>query len=146
MPLARLVVIEGPDLGVEFEIPLRGGGIGRGEGNVVQLSDLSVSRQHCTLEVRDGALCLVDEGSRNKSLVNGQPVTVHPLRDGDEILVGKSRLAFLPADGGVVVARQHTPGRVTMEVGSRELMSLALGGPDERARRQLAAIAGLGDR
>ena len=39
MPLARLVVIDGPDLGVEFEIPLRAGGIGRGEGNVVQLSD-----------------------------------------------------------------------------------------------------------
>ena len=36
MALARLVVIEGPDLGQEFEIPLRGGGIGRGEGNVVQ--------------------------------------------------------------------------------------------------------------
>ena len=30
MSLARLVVIEGPDAGREFELPLRGGRIGRG--------------------------------------------------------------------------------------------------------------------
>ena len=145
MPLARLVVIEGPDLGVEFEIPLRGGGIGRGEGNIVQLSDPAVSRQHCGLELREGALCLVDEGSRNRTLVNGQPVTVHRLAAGDEIALGKTRLSFLPADGGAAVVR-HTPGRVTMEVGSRELMALGVPGRDEPSRRHLAALAALGDR
>ena len=44
MSLARLVVIEGPDAGREFELPLRGGGVGRGEGNLVQLTDPTVSR------------------------------------------------------------------------------------------------------
>jgi len=144
MPLARVVVIDGPDLGVEFEIPLRAGGIGRGEGNVVQLSDPSVSRQHCQLEVRDGALCLVDQDSRNKTLVNGSAVTVHRLVAGDEIVVGKTRLAFLPADGGVAL-REHLPGKVTMEIGSRELMAFLPGAVDP-ARRHLAAIAALGDR
>ena len=38
MSLARLVVIEGPDAGREFELPLRGGGVGRGEGNLVQVN------------------------------------------------------------------------------------------------------------
>src|ERR1700690_2785448 len=75
--LARLVVIEGPDLGRSFDIPMRGGAIGRGGGAVVLLSDLAVSRQQAMLELRDGAVCLVDEASRNKTLVNGQPVTVH---------------------------------------------------------------------
>ena len=57
MSLARLVVIEGPDVGREFELPLRGGGIGRGDGNLVQLTDPTVSRNHGTIELRDGALC-----------------------------------------------------------------------------------------
>jgi DNA-binding NtrC family response regulator len=150
MALARLVVIEGPDLGQEFEIPLRGGGIGRGEGNVVQLSDLAVSRAHCAIELREGRLCLVDEASRNKTTVNGQPVRVHVLQQGDEIAVGKTRLAFLPAEGAQVSARHAMPSRVTMEIGSGEILRAAqtLGlasGPDERARRYLASIAALGE-
>jgi DNA-binding NtrC family response regulator len=150
MALARLVVIEGPDLGQEFEIPLRGGGIGRGEGNVVQLSDLAVSRSHCAIELREGRLCLVDEGSRNKTTVNGQPVRVHVLEQGDEIAVGKTRLAFLPAEGAASSLPLGAVSRVTMEIGSGEILRAAqtLGlavGPDERARRYLASIATLGE-
>ncbi|HUH04349.1 MAG TPA: sigma 54-interacting transcriptional regulator [Kofleriaceae bacterium] len=148
MALARLVVVEGPDLGHEFEIPLRGGGIGRGEDNVVQLSDLAVSRSHCLLDLRDGRLCLVDDGSRNRTLVNGKPVQVHVLQEGDEIALGKSRLAFLPSEGGVAVMRESLPSRVTMEVGSRELLRAATQGiatGDDRARRHLASLAGMAD-
>ncbi len=145
MPPARLIVIDGPDLGREFDIPARGGGIGRGDDNAAQLSDPAVSRSHCSLEQRDGALCLVDEGSRNKTLVNGQLVAVHRLEAGDEIVVGHTRLTFLPADG-VAMTRPAAPARVTMEVGTRELMSLA-GAPGEaRARRHLASLAALGER
>jgi two-component system response regulator HydG len=145
VPPARLIVIDGPDLGREFDIPSRGGGIGRGDDNAAQLTDPAVSRSHCTIEQRDGALCLVDEGSRNKTLVNGQLVAMHRLEAGDEIVVGQTRLTFLPMDG-VAVARPAAPARVTMEVGTRELMSLA-GAPGEaRARRHLASLAGLGER
>jgi transcriptional regulator with GAF, ATPase, and Fis domain len=145
VPPARLIVIDGPDLGREFDVPSRGGGIGRGEDNAVQLSDPAVSRSHCSIESRDGGLCLVDEGSRNKTLVNGQLVAVHRLDAGDEIVVGQTRLTFLPADG-VAVTRPASSARVTMEVGTRELMSLA-GAPGEaRARRHLASLAGLGER
>jgi transcriptional regulator with GAF, ATPase, and Fis domain len=145
VPPARLIVIDGPDLGREFDVPSRGGGIGRGEDNAVQLSDPAVSRSHCSIESRDGALCLVDEGSRNKTLVNGELVAVHRLDAGDEIVVGQTRLTFLPADG-VAMTRPASSARVTMEVGTRELMSLA-GAPGEaRARRHLASLAGLGER
>src|SRR5690349_12115291 len=127
MALARLVVIEGPDLGAEFEIPLRGGGIGRGEDCVVQLSDLAVSRMHCLLDLRDGAMSLVDDSGRQRTLVNGRAITVHRLDAGDEIAIGKTRLAYLPEEGGVALTRQA--GRVTMEVGSRELMAMVGGAP-----------------
>jgi DNA-binding NtrC family response regulator len=151
MGLARLVVIEGPDLGTEFDIPLRGGGIGREPGNVVQLSDPSVSRSHCGLEFRNGALFLIDSGSRNRTLVNGQPVSVHRLQAGDEIAVGNTRLAYLPREDGQAAARPSVPGRVTMELGSRELWRMRLPGalphgPEDRARGHLASLARLGDR
>jgi len=141
MSLARLVVIEGPDAGREFELPLRGGGVGRGEGNLVQLTDPTVSRQHGTIELRDGALAWVDDSGKPRTLINGAPPTVHRLEAGDEIVLGATKLAFLPVDGAVLVkASSH----VTMEVSTSALFALT--GKDDRARRHLAALAQLGDR
>ncbi len=141
MSLARLVVIEGPDLGREFELPMRGGGVGRGDGNLVQLTDPMVSRQHGSIELRDGALCWIDDSGKDRTRINGAPVTSHRLESGDEIVLGATRLAFLPVDG---VALTRASSHVTMEVNSRQL--LALTGGDDRARRHLAALALLGDR
>src|SRR6185503_2155680 len=141
MSLARLVVIEGPDAGREFELPLRGGGVGRGDGNLVQLTDPTVSRQHGTIELRDGALAWVDDSGKPRTLINGAPPTVHRLEAGDEIVLGATKLAFLPVDGAVLVkASSH----VTMEVSTSALFALT--GKDDRARRHLAALAQLGDR
>ncbi|MBP8809824.1 MAG: sigma 54-dependent Fis family transcriptional regulator [Kofleriaceae bacterium] len=144
MALARLIVIEGPDRGREFDITIRGGGIGRGEDTAAQLTDPSVSRLHCSLEPRDGALWVVDAGSRNKTLVNGAPIAEHRLEPGDEITVGQTRLAYLPA-GSVAVTRAGAPAKVTIEIGTRELMALP-GLGDGGARRHLATLAALGER
>ncbi|MEJ7599067.1 MAG: sigma 54-interacting transcriptional regulator [Kofleriaceae bacterium] len=144
MSLARLVVIEGPDVGREFELPLRGGGIGRGDGNLVQLTDPTVSRNHGTIELRDGGLCWVDDSVKSRTLINGKAFTIHPLQSGDEIVLGGTRLAYLPIDG---VAVTRAASNVTMEIGSRQLLALTShDGGDGRARRHLAAIAQLGDR
>jgi len=139
MSLARLVVIEGPDAGREFELPMRGGKVGRDEQSLVQLSDPTVSRFHGMIELRDGALTFVPE---KRTLVNGAELAApHRLEPGDELVLGATRLAFLPVDG---VAVTRASSHVTMEVSSRQL--LALTGRDDRARRHLAAIAQLGDR
>ena len=141
MSLARLVVIEGPDAGREFEVPLRGGGVGRGDACLVKLTDPTVSRQHGSIELRDGAMSFVAEAGK-AALIKGQPITVHRLEAGDEIVIGATKLAYLAVDGGVAVTR--VSANVTMEVGSRQLMAFT--GGDDRARRHLAAIAQLGDR
>nr|MDQ3368423.1 FHA domain-containing protein [Myxococcota bacterium] len=147
MSLARLVVIEGPDAGREFELPLRGGGVGRGEGNLVQLTDPMVSRNHGLIELRDGALCWVDDSGKPRTHINQHPVTLHRLEPGDEILIGATRLAFLPVDG---VAVTRASSHVTMEVSSRQLLAFrstpGAGTADDRACRHLAALAQLGDR
>jgi DNA-binding NtrC family response regulator len=131
---------------VEFTVPLRGGQIGRGEDSAVQLSDPAVSRAHCALELRDGRMALVDAGSRNRTVVNGQPITVHVLQAGDEIAIGKTRLTYLPPEG--LSPPEARPSRVTIEVGSGELLRIGrerASGQSGRAQRHLAALARLGD-
>ena len=141
MSLARLVVIEGPDAGREFELPLRGGGIGRGEGNLIQLTDPTVSRQHGMIELRDGGLVWIDDSGKPRTLINGAPPSVHRLEAGDEIVLGATKLAFLPVDG---VAITRSSSHVTMEVSTAALFALT--GRDDRGLRHLAAIAELGHR
>ena len=141
MSLARLVVIEGPDAGREFELPLRGGGIGRGEGNLVQLTDPTVSRSHGLIELRDGALAWIDDSGKPRTLINGAPPTVHRLEAGDEIVLGATKMAFLPVDG---VAVTKASSHVTMEVSTSALWALT--GRDDRPRRLLAGLAQLGGR
>jgi transcriptional regulator with GAF, ATPase, and Fis domain len=144
MSLARLLVIEGPDAGREFELPLRGGAVGRGDGSLVQLTDPTVSRQHGMIELRDGALCWVDDSGKARTLVNGKPTALHALEAGDEIVIGATKLVFLPVDG---VAVTRASSNVTMEVGSRQLHALTRSDTgDHRASRHLAALADLGDR
>jgi transcriptional regulator with GAF, ATPase, and Fis domain len=143
MSLARLVVIEGPDAGREFELPMRGGVVGRGEGSLVQLTDPTVSRQHGLIELRDGVLCWVDDSGKPRTLINGKPTALHPLAADDEILIGATKLVYLPVDG---VAVTRASSHVTMEVGSRQLLALTGDPGDHRARRHLAALAQLGDR
>ena len=141
MSLARLVVIEGPDAGREFEVPMRGGVVGRGEGSLVQLTDPTVSRNHGAIELRDGAMCWIDESGKTRTLINGGVAAVHRLEAGDEIVLGGTKMAYLPADG---VAVMKATSHVTMEVNSHQLFALV--GIDDRARRHLAALAQLGDR
>ncbi len=142
MSLARLVVLEGPDAGREFELPLRGGKLGREEGCLVQLTDPTVSRHHGSIEMRDGAFCYVPE---KRTLINGtDTVAPYRLEASDELLIGGTKLTYLPIDG---VALTRASSKVTMEIGSRQLLALGVGpGRDDRARRHLAAIAQLGDR
>ena len=48
-------------------------GIGRGKGNQIRLSDISASRNHCKLYVREGRAYLKDNGSKFGTLVGLQP-------------------------------------------------------------------------
>lgn len=83
---------------MEFVIPARGGGIGRGHWNAIQLTDSQVSRSHCAVELIDNQQVLVDVGSFSGTRVNGQPVSRHVLEQGDVISLGNTRLAYMPPD------------------------------------------------
>ena len=68
--------------------------IGRRPDSDVFLDDVTVSRDHAILVRRGGDYHLDDCGSLNGTYVNRQRIDSHRLTDGDEVQVGKYKLAF----------------------------------------------------
>lgn len=107
---ARLIVKEAPGVDVEsWDISGACTTIGRWEGSHIPLPDREVSRKHAQIRHEGGRFILVDLGSKNGTLVNGQAVAgVVILTDGDEITV-PPRYRFLFVDSE---ATEPAPGRV----------------------------------
>jgi hypothetical protein len=68
--------------------------IGRRPESDVFLDDVTVSRDHAVLVRRSGEYYLDDCGSLNGTYVNRQRIESHRLTDGDEVQVGKYKLAY----------------------------------------------------
>lgn len=72
------------------------------DNDLVIDGDPAVSRLHGLLECVGAAWCVSDLKSTNGTLVNGEqlfPGTMWPLHDGDEILIGKTRLLIRDSRG-----------------------------------------------
>jgi hypothetical protein len=69
--------------------------VGRSRRCQVQLKDALVSVKHLTVSVANDACVVDDLGSSNGTFVNGDRLTgVRVLKDGDEIMLGKTILRF----------------------------------------------------
>lgn len=89
----RLVILSGVKAGTAY--PLQGDvlTIGREPGRDVQIDfDPTVSRRHARLERQGGQWVLIDEGSRNGSFVNGQPVQQRAIQAGDILRLGNTEM------------------------------------------------------
>jgi len=106
-PHARLVIERGKSVGKQFLLSSAESYIGRwdADGGVFPDVDLDsddpeakVSRRHARITFNDGVYALEDLGSTNGTFINrGKRLpkgTRQPLRDGDEIIVGKTFLRF----------------------------------------------------
>ena len=92
----RLVVTGGNDAGQEIAVlPGKTYTIGRAVENDIVLTDIAVSRKHFDLRHEAGAWVLVDRGSGNGTLVNGN-LEDHPfmLANGDAIEIGNTTFRF----------------------------------------------------
>jgi FHA domain len=69
--------------------------IGRRPDSDIFLDDVTVSRDHAILVRRGGDYYLDDCGSLNGTYVNRRRIESHRLGDGDELQVGKYKLAYL---------------------------------------------------
>jgi hypothetical protein len=69
--------------------------VGRRPESDVFLDDVTVSRDHALIVRRGSDYFLDDSGSLNGTYVNRRRIDSHRLVDGDELQIGKYKLAFL---------------------------------------------------
>lgn len=84
--------------------------LGRARTNTVSLEwDRSVSEAHAVLVQYPGGWCIRDLSSRNGTFVNGERIFgERPLRSGDEVRLGSTRIVYLDADPGVELSRTES--------------------------------------
>jgi DNA-binding NtrC family response regulator len=92
----KLVVVAGPDRGLEKEIEATRISIGTSSKNDLKLNDHTVSRRHCEIAVRNERYYLRDLESTNGTEVNGTPVVEAFLSPGARIRLGDTEILFEP--------------------------------------------------
>jgi Nif-specific regulatory protein len=86
----RVSFVSGPLRGSATPVPAEGLRLGRAQECDVPIADLTLSRRHCSLEVRDGHAWIVDAGGRNGTFVNEERVTERRLDVGDRVRIGET--------------------------------------------------------
>ncbi len=109
-----LRVVGGPDAGAVHALTTGSVGVGRGPDAGVRLDDEQVSREHCRLEVRDGAVTVVDLGSANGTWLDGSPVGAvgATLLVGAVLRIGSSSLTLIGAAEPAVPVDPTGDGRL----------------------------------
>jgi len=88
-----LAVVEGNGKGQRYRIPAVGCWVGRDRGNILFPEDSFVSSHHATLTLREGRLCIRDEGTPSGVFVAiaGQETIPH----GTQFNIGRRLLRYL---------------------------------------------------
>jgi FHA domain len=92
---ALVIRAGGGRVGESFAVDGERMSIGRRPDAEVFLDDVTVSRDHAVIVHRASDYYLDDCGSLNGTYVNRKRIESHRLTDGDELQVGKYKLAFL---------------------------------------------------
>ena len=95
---ALLQVKRGPNAGSTFLLQADSSTVGRNTESDVFLDDITVSRAHAVFERRpSGEWFVKDAGSLNGTYVNGEQVDETKLATGDQVQIGRFKLAFFQA-------------------------------------------------
>jgi hypothetical protein len=92
---ALVIRAGGGRAGESFPVDSERMSIGRRPDAAVFLDDVTVSRDHAVIVRRGSDFYLDDCGSLNGTYVNRKRIDSHRLADGDELQIGKYKLAFL---------------------------------------------------
>ncbi len=91
--MSRLLIINGPNVGVTYELGDRTR-IGRLGENEIQVPDSNVSRIHSEIVLENNAYVIYDRASKNGVIINGEHAAQQTLQAGDEIVIGGSTFLF----------------------------------------------------
>ncbi len=89
-----LVVTRGPNVGSRIPLGTRRLTAGRHPESDLFLDDVTVSRRHAEIVHTESGYEVVDVGSLNGTYVNRQRIERALLHNGDEVQIGKFKLAF----------------------------------------------------
>ena len=90
----ELTIETGPDAGHTHRARDQALRLGRSPDNDVILRDPATSGHHARLERRGDQFWIVDLGSTNGTLVNGEPVQEKELSHGDRVTIGQNAVTF----------------------------------------------------
>ena len=93
---AKVVVVDGPDEGLEVPIARGAVEIGSGAKCELRLTDPAVSRRHATITSDGTRLKVIDRGSRNGTFLGGTKIVEADVQLGSVLRVGNSTVALQP--------------------------------------------------
>ena len=91
---AELTMDAGPDAGHSHRAGDRALRLGRSPDNDIILRDPATSGHHARVERRGDTFWIVDLGSTNGTLVNGEPIQEKELNHDDRITIGQNAVHF----------------------------------------------------
>jgi pSer/pThr/pTyr-binding forkhead associated (FHA) protein len=93
----KLVVIEGPNEGREFELS-GATTIGRDTSAGLVIDDPEASRRHSSLSVEGDTVTIEDLGSTNGTFLNGRRIfAAQRLKKGDKVRIGRTIVVVVSA-------------------------------------------------
>jgi tetratricopeptide (TPR) repeat protein len=103
----KLIIVDGPDLGMEWAFKVPEVTLGRDEDCELMMSDIAVSRRHAKIGLEGDEFVLYDLDSGNGTYLNGVKVRREPLSPGDEITVGERTFRFVELTDAPPTAAAH---------------------------------------
>jgi two-component system cell cycle response regulator len=89
---AYLIVLAGSNVGEMYRVEEGETFLGRGQAASIRLTDDGISRKHARIFQQGGEVLIEDLKSSNGTVVNGAPVTMQLLKDGDKIRLGSTTI------------------------------------------------------
>ena len=95
--------------------------IGRRPNNDIQIDNLAISGEHAAVVTILNDSFLEDLNSTNGTLINGQPVKKHFLKNGDVIELGKYKLKYIAEQAQTVESADYEKTMVLRPGGAAQL-------------------------
>ena len=141
--VAQLRVVDGPDRGLEIELPQAGVVIGTDKACDVVLTDPFVSRRHCSVAPNAQGFAISDLGSSNGTVIDGVAVGKVVAPPGVALRIGKTLVQLMPADEVVDIppsTKDHFGALYGSSIAMRQVFAIL-----ERASKSNAPVLFLGE-
>lgn len=125
--MAKLVLSFNGETQNEYELNQEEFTIGRKPDNDIHIDNLAVSGYHAKILTILNDSFIEDLGSTNGTLVNGEKITKHALKNGDVVLIGKHTLNYVGAADDVgefektMIIRPDTQGMPETEEADKDI-------------------------